>query len=308
MKFHSEGFDVLGFTIKWYGVLIALGILLGVCLASRREKRLRLPPDTTLDIAMIGVPCAILGARLYYVVFSWEKYAAHPLSVFNLRQGGLAIYGGIIGGLLAGFVYSRAKRLPFSALLDLAAPSLALGQAIGRWGNFFNHEAFGSAIVRESLRFFPIGVYIPADGLWHYATFFYESVWCFLIVAMLLWGERKNRFHARGDVFLWYALLYALERTLVEGLRTDSLYWGSLRVSQLLSLMAVFAVAIDFACRAKHPLSAVAALFPAVALAVALWMGWNLLGVLCALTVAVGCAVCYRSGRGKRGVARAHAS
>ncbi len=293
LKFDFDGLVLLGFTVKWYGILIAAGILLGVLLATRREKRLGLPRETALDVALVGVPCAIVGARLYYVAFTWEKYSGNLLSILNLRQGGLAIYGGILGGLVGGLIYARIKKLPFASLLDLAAPSFALGQAIGRWGNFFNREAYGDAISDAALRFFPVGVLIPADGLWHYATFFYESAWCFIIVALLLYAERRGFFRARGDVFLWYALLYALERALVEGLRTDSLYLGSIRVSQLLSLLAALAAVSVIALRVRSVRPALLALIPAIALVACVCLGVGWPSVLPAAASAAGACLCY---------------
>ena len=241
MSVTSTGFTLLGLTIHWYGALIAAGIGLGILLAMHREARLGLPRDTAVDLALIGVPAAIVGARLYYVAFTWEHYAANPLSALCVWEGGLAIYGGLLGGLLAGLLYAKVKRLRFLTLCDLAAPSFALGQAIGRWGNFFNQEAYGAEVSAEWMKRFPIAVFIRADGLWHYATFFYESAWCALIVVFLLTMERRGRFRRPGDVFFTYALLYAIERALVEGLRTDSLYWGPVRVSQVLSVMVIVA-------------------------------------------------------------------
>ena len=239
----STGFSLFGLQIRYYGALIALGIALAIALAAHREGRLGLPKDTALDLALIGVPAAIVGARLYYVIFSWDSYASNPISALYLWEGGLAIYGGLLGGLLAGFIYARAKHLSFMALADLAAPSFALGQAIGRWGNFFNQEAYGIAVTNPALQRFPIAVFIQADGQWHCATFFYESAWCALIVALILALERRGRLNRRGDAFFTYVLLYAVERALVEGLRTDSLYWGPVRVSQALSIAAAIASA-----------------------------------------------------------------
>ena len=234
----STGFTIGPVTVRWYGVAVALGILLGVLLALKRERRYGLPRDTVLDLALWGVPAAIIGARLYYVAFSWKAYAGDPVRVLYLWEGGLAIYGGLLGGLLAGLAYARIHRLRFLTLCDLAAPCFALGQAVGRWGNFFNQEAYGVAAAQPWQRRFPISVFIQADGQWHLATFFYESMWCLMIVLLLLWLERRNRFRRPGDAFFSYVLLYALERAAVEGLRTDSLYWGPVRVSQALSLVA----------------------------------------------------------------------
>lgn len=241
-------FTVFGIAVQWYGILIILGVLLAVLLACAREKGLGLKKDTTLDLALICLPAAIVCARIYYVAFSWKDFAGRPLDILNIRQGGLAIYGGIIGGILAGWIYCRIRKIPLARGLDLAAPSLALGQAIGRWGNFINREAYGAAVLNPRLQFFPMAVYIENSG-WHYATFFYESIWCLLVAACLLVAERKRFFRRSGDIFGAYALLYGLERALVEGLRTDSLYLGPLRVSQMLSLAAVLAVCLLLARR-----------------------------------------------------------
>ena len=241
---------LFGFELHWYGLLIAAGVLAAVLLACSREKRLGLERDTALNVALLAVPVAIVCARLYYVLFSWEYYAAHPQEILNIRQGGLAIYGGVIGGVLTGWIYCRVKKISFPKGLDLAAPSIALGQAIGRWGNFFNQEAYGAAVTKPGLQFFPLAVSIEGSG-WHWATFFYESLWCALIVAFILTGERKRFFRRDGDIFGSYLLLYGLERALVEGLRTDSLYLGPIRVSQLLSLALVLFVCIRLGSRMK---------------------------------------------------------
>ncbi len=241
---------VFGFEFHWYGILIALGVLCAVLLALKREKRLGLNKETTLNLALACVPAGIICARIYYVVFSWQDYSGRWLDIFNLRQGGLAIYGGVIGGVIAAAVYSAVKKVKISALADLAAPSLALGQCIGRWGNFFNQEAYGRAILNPKMQFFPLGVLIDGSG-WHYATFFYESLWCALIVAALLIAERKNVFRRSGDIFLSYLFLYAAERSFVEGLRTDSLFIGPMRVSQLISVAAMVIIACLFILRKR---------------------------------------------------------
>ena len=283
----STGASLFGVAVHWYGVIIALGMALAVALAARREARLGLPRDTAVDLALAGIPAAILGARLYYVLFSWRAYADDPVRVLFVWEGGMAIYGGILGGVLAGWIYSRRKGLPFWKLADLAAPSIALGQAVGRWGNFVNQEAYGALVARDWQRHFPIGVFIAADGQWHYATFFYESAWCLLIVALLLLAEHRRRLHREGDVFLAYVFLYALERALVEGLRTDSLYLGPLRVSQLLSLAALVVCAAILLKRTKKAASA-AALVCAVAMAPLCLAGHTLLSLI----PAAGALVC----------------
>ncbi|MGI6238738.1 MAG: prolipoprotein diacylglyceryl transferase, partial [Christensenellales bacterium] len=252
LEFSRNSVSIAGFSIMYYGVLIALGVLLGVWIATAREGRVGVPKETTLNLAILCVPLSIVCARLYYVAFEWHLYEDDWLTIFNLRRGGLAIYGAVIGGVIGGLIYARVKKVAFSKLADLAAPALAIGQAIGRWGNFLNEEAYGVAVTNPAYQFFPAAVYIRAEGAWHAATFFYESAWCFLIFAFLLLAEKRRAFRRAGDLFLWYVFLYALERGAVEGLRTDSLYWGTVRVSQLLSLMAIFAVALVFAARAKR--------------------------------------------------------
>ena len=169
-----------------------------------------------------------------------------------MRDGGLAIYGGLLGGMLGAFLYARHAKIPFMQLADLAAPALALGPCIGRWGNFVNQEAYGNPVTDPAWQFFPAAVYIEREGGYFQATFFYESAWCFLIVLFLLLAEKRGWFRKRGDEFLAYALLYAVERAVVEGLRSDSLYWGGIRVSQLLSLLIALAIAAYFAIRWLH--------------------------------------------------------
>ncbi|MBQ8555125.1 MAG: prolipoprotein diacylglyceryl transferase [Clostridia bacterium] len=225
-------------SIPWYSVLIISGIVLALLLCSREEKRLGLPKDTVVDLALWVIPCGVIGARLYYVAFAWEAFATAPLSILYVWQGGLAIYGGIIGGLAAVLLFAWRRRIAPALLTDMIVPTLALAQAIGRWGNYFNMEAYGAPITDPAWQFFPVGVQIPAaDGYtWHMATFFYESMWNLLVFAVL-WFIVRRHSSQRGRVTLWYLLLYGAGRCLIEGLRMDSLMSGSIRVSQLLSLL-----------------------------------------------------------------------
>jgi len=231
-------FGIQGFNIAWYGIIIASGLLLGVLLAMYRAKRRGLNPDMILDFILLAVPLAVVGARLYYVAFEWENYAGDPLKIFAINQGGLAIYGGVIGGIIAAAVFCKAKKFPLLPLLDLAVPSLILGQAIGRWGNFVNQEAFGNLITNPSLQFFPVAVYIENLGEWHQATFFYESLWNFVLLGVvLLLGRKKGK---DGVLLSAYFIGYGAGRFLIEGLRTDSLYiLPGIRVSQMLSLLLI---------------------------------------------------------------------
>ena len=236
--------------IPWYSVLIVLGIMLTYLLGTREEQRMGLPKDTMLDMTLVAVPCGIVGARLYYVLMELDRFRANPISALYIWEGGIAIYGAVIGGALGVLVYARRKRLSFGAMLDMAAPGLVLAQAIGRWGNYFNREASGPALTNAAWQFFPAGVLIDESGaqVWHVATFFYESMWdlsCF-VVLWLLRGKVKKR----GDLFLWYLVLYGSGRFLVEQLRMDSLYVGPLRASQYLSLLLILAAALCFCVRA----------------------------------------------------------
>ena len=244
----SPGRTLLG--IPWYSLLIVCAIILATWLCSREEARLRLPKDTVIDLALWLIPGGIVGARLYYVAFEWERFASRPLSVFYIWEGGIAIYGALIGGGIAAFLFARKKRLSLSLLADMVLPTVALAQGIGRWGNYFNMEAYGEAIIDPSWKFFPFGVLIPhADGYaWHLATFFYESIWDLGVFAVL-WYVRK-RVYRQGDVALWYILLYGPGRAFIEGLRTDSLYaGGGVRISQWLSLAACLYVCCLFVSR-----------------------------------------------------------
>jgi phosphatidylglycerol:prolipoprotein diacylglycerol transferase len=231
-------FGIEGFNIAWYGIIIACGLLLGVLLAIHRAKQRGFKSDMILDFLFLAIPLAIVGARLYYVVFEWEGYARDLSKIFAINQGGLAIYGGVIGGIIAAIIFYKMKKVSFFTLVDLVIPSLILGQAIGRWGNFVNQEAFGNIITNPSLQFFPVAVYIEQLGEWHQATFFYESAWNFaLLCVVLLLSRRKVK---DGVLLSSYFIGYGIGRFLIEGLRTDSLYIiPGIRVSQMLSLLLI---------------------------------------------------------------------
>ncbi len=229
-------FGVEGWNIAWYGVIIAFGMVLGVLLAMYRAKNRNIKPDIILDFVLLALPFAIICARAYYVIFEWDSYVDNPLKIFAINEGGLAIYGGVIGGFIAALVFSKLKKIPLLTLVDLAVPSLILGQAIGRWGNFVNQEAFGNIITNPKLQFFPFSVYIDELGQWHQATFFYESAWnMVLLTIVLILGHKRVK---GGTLLSTYFIGYGLGRFLIEGLRTDSLYiLPGIRVSQMLSLI-----------------------------------------------------------------------
>lgn len=231
-------FGIQGLNIAWYGVIIASGLVLGIVLASLRARRRGWSADLVLDFILLAVPLAIIGARAYYVAFEWDYFAANPGKIIAINQGGLAIYGAVIGGFLAAFIFSKAAKFPFLKLIDLVIPSLILGQAIGRWGNFVNQEAFGALITNPKLQFFPLAVYIQSLGEWHQATFFYESACnAILLIVTLLLGRKGVK---DGTLLATYFIGYGIARAVIEGLRTDSLYlFRNIRISQVLSAVLV---------------------------------------------------------------------
>lgn len=232
-----------------YGMLIALGVLGAVIYMGRECKRRSLPHDLAVDIALWAVPLAVVVSRLYYVVFTWERYRYDLLSILRVWEGGLAIYGGVLGGALGVFLLSKRRKLSFALLADLVAPALILGQAIGRWGNFFNGEAYGNLVSNPAWQFFPIAVF--TDGQWHLATFFIESIWNLAGFLVLL--KLRDQCYARGNgtLFLWYLLWYGLGRMVIEGLRTDSLMLGAMRVSQVLSVLMMAVSGVLLVLRSK---------------------------------------------------------
>jgi len=232
-----NGFTFLGIEVKFYGLIIAFSFVLGIFLLSIFVKRKGYNKDLPYDLVLILFPTAILGARLYYIIFSGRSWTFAEM--INLQGGGLAIYGGVIGGFIALFIYGKIKKIETIKLTDIVVPALIIGQVLGRWGNFFNQEAYGPLVTNPSLQWFPFAVFIEAESAWHMATFFYESMWnlvgFFIITAIYLKTNKK------GFATSLYLIYYGIGRFLIEGLRTDSLYIGNtdLRVSQLLSLVLV---------------------------------------------------------------------
>lgn len=230
-------FDVFGIQIYWYGIIIATGLMLGVIYGSLNSKRLGISADKLLNCVIAGVITGIIGARLYFVLFQWDYYSAHLDKILAINEGGLAIYGGIIGALAGGLIVGKKEKMNIPALLDVAAMGFLIGQGIGRWGNFFNQEAYGTA-TELPWRMVSEGT----NGIAVHPCFLYESVWCLLGALLLhIFSHTKMRKY-HGQMALIYMVWYGLERTFVEGLRTDSLYIPNteLRVSQILS--AVIAV------------------------------------------------------------------
>jgi len=258
---NPTAFSIGDFSVAWYGIIIAIGFLLALVYGLRNAKRVGVLTDKMIDVVIGGIIGGIVGARLYYVIFSWETYQDNLLGIFQIWNGGLAIYGGIIGAVLVGFVMCKWRKVKFTSMLDLAAPGFLIGQGIGRWGNFVNIEAYGS---NTDLPWAMWSEKIPNDYMQLSSTpdsfspyqpvhpcFLYESLWCiigFFLIHFLVSKRRKFD----GEVFLSYLAWYGLGRVFIEGLRTDSLMLGNLRVSQVLAgLLVAFAVAFIIIVRRK---------------------------------------------------------
>lgn len=251
----GKNISIGGFTIAYYGIVIGIGIIGGLMLAQWQAKRTGQDPEMYLDLAMIAVVLSIIGARVYYVVFAWDMYKDDLLSIFNIRNGGLAIYGGVLTAIATVFVFAKVKKQPFGLLTDTAGLGLILGQVVGRWGNFFNREAFGGYTDNLLAMQLPVSAVrrsdISADLAAHimnvggidyiqvHPTFLYESLWNLCVLLFLIWYSPKKKFH--GEVFCLYLLLYGIGRFWIEGLRTDQLiFFGTgLAVSQMLAVAMV---------------------------------------------------------------------
>lgn len=256
LKNVGHSISVFGFEIAYYGIIIGLGVIAGILMAAHEAKRTGQDPETYYDLAIYAVIFSIIGARIYYVIFSWDKYKDHLLSIFNIREGGLAIYGGVIAAVIVVLVFARVKKLSFWKLTDTAVLGLVLGQIIGRWGNFFNREAFGDYTDGLFAMRLPLDAVRSSDvteklmehlevidGISYiqvHPTFLYESLWNLGVLLLLLWWRKHKKFE--GEVFLMYLFGYGVGRFWIEGLRTDQLLLPGigLPVSQLLA--AVLAV------------------------------------------------------------------
>ena len=247
----GKNISIFGFSIAYYGIVIVTGMMIAIWIAQREAKRTGQNPEQYLDLAMIGIAAGILGARIYYVIFAWDYYKDDLLSIFNIRQGGLAIYGGIIGACIAVVIYSRKKKQNFSLLMDTASMSIVFGQIMGRWGNFFNREAFGDYTNNLFAMQLPVSAVraneitqkmwdhvVTVNGVEYiqvHPTFLYESLWNVGVLLFLFWFRKRKK--VNGEVFLMYLIGYGLGRIWIEGLRTDQLLLPvvGLPVSQLLS-------------------------------------------------------------------------
>lgn len=230
-------FELFGLQVRWYGILIATGVLLGAIIAIREAKRVGFDEETLLDLLIWAVPISVIGSRVYYVIFSWDLYRDNPIEALNFRSGGLAIHGAIIAAIIVTIIFTRIRKVNFWTIADICAPSIILGQAIGRWGNYANQEAHGGPTD------LPWGIMVKGEKV--HPTFLYESIWNFLVFIFLLWYARKKQ-KVKGEIFLLYISLYSFIRFFIEGLRTDSLMLGQIRVAQLISIIGILISAFIF--------------------------------------------------------------
>lgn len=234
-------FQIGSFDVRWYGILIAFGVIVAMLLASYNCKKKDVDFDTILDVFFIAFPTAIIGARTYYVIFEFENYKDNLIDIFNIRKGGLAIHGGLIGAFLAIYIFARIRKLNMLKYLDIAAPSIILAQAIGRWGNFMNGEAHGREVSYGFISKFPdfIQKGMNIGGTYYHPTFLYESIWNLMVCIILLLILYKKSNNDNGVVIASYMALYSLGRVFIEGLRTDSLMLGNIRIAQLISILGI---------------------------------------------------------------------
>lgn len=222
-------FSIFGIDIMWYGILMAVGMILGTLIAIKEAKRVGIKEDYVLDLAIFAIPIGLLGARLYYVIFNWEYYSQNISQILNFRGGGMAIHGALIGGILTGYVFTKIRKIDFLKMADAVILGMPLAQSIGRWGNFINQEAHGGPTN------LPWGIMV--DGVKVHPTFLYESVWDLAIFIFLLVFRKKKKYE--GQVIVYYIILYSLGRFFIEGLRTDSLMIGPLKMAQVISLVGI---------------------------------------------------------------------
>jgi len=253
-------FELFGLPIYWYAIIIVSGVIIAMWLSTREAVRVGLKPDDVTDFMLIGLPVSIIGARLYYIMFDLPYYLNDPGQIFNIRSGGIAIYGALIAGGIWLYFFCRRNFISTWTFLDIAAPSVLLAQGIGRWGNFMNHEAHGEEVSRAFLerlhlpKFIIDNMYI--DEAYRQPTFLYESVWNTLGFIVLIILRKKTGLLKEGEVFLGYLIWYGFGRFFIEGMRTDSLYlFGDIRVSKALSaLLFIGAIAVLIWRRKKQAL------------------------------------------------------
>lgn len=246
-----SSFHLFGLNIHLYGMVIAFGFLLAVLYCAHRAPDFGLKDDNVYDVIIWALPLGIIGARAYYIIFNYGEFAGHPERFIQIWNGGLAIYGGIIAGVLTAAIVCKVKKISIPAFLDVGCFGLLIGQLCGRWGNFFNREAFGS----ETTAFLRMGLTTASGTIYVHPTFLYESLWNFAGLLMLHFWSKKGKQKFDGQVFLLYVLWYGIGRSMIEGLRTDSLYIGStdIRVSQLLAIVSAIAAAVLIVLLSRKP-------------------------------------------------------
>ncbi|MBW1605958.1 prolipoprotein diacylglyceryl transferase [Lactobacillus sp. Sy-1] len=247
-----------GLQVHWYGIFIASAVILAVYLSVREGKKRGIKPDDIYDMLLWALPFSIISARLYYVIFQWGYYQNHIDEIIRIWDGGIAIYGSLIGAAIVIIIFCRSRMIPVWLMLDVISPTVLLSQGIGRWGNFMNQEAFGQVTSLAFLQHLHLPQFIInqmyISGMYRQPTFLYESLWSFLGVAVLLSLRHVPHFFKRGEVFLSYVMWYSFGRFFIEGMRTDSLMIGSVRVSQWLSIVLfVAALGIMIYRRRKIP-------------------------------------------------------
>ncbi|MCY9020601.1 prolipoprotein diacylglyceryl transferase [Priestia megaterium] len=263
MNQHTQPLNPIAFhlgplEVHWYGIIIGIGAFLGFLLASKEGKKRGISSETISDLLLLALPIAIITARIYYVLFEWSYYKDHPGEIIAIWHGGIAIHGGIIGSVLTAIWFCRKKNLSFWKMADVLAPSLLLGQAIGRWGNFMNQEAHGGPVTRQFLEALHLPDFIInqmyINGTYYHPTFLYESLWNIIGVLVLI--VLRKSLLKRGEVFLTYLLWYSIGRFFIEGLRTDSLMLTShIRIAQLVSFLCVLGSLILLWYRRKKGLA-----------------------------------------------------
>lgn len=226
--------------IRWYGIIISFALLVGTILSIREAKSKGIDEEIILDLFIVIVPTAVIGARLYYIIFNINYYLNNPWQILAIRSGGLAIHGAVLGGVLASFYFTKKRKVSFWKLGDIIAPYLLLGQAIGRWGNFINQEAHGGVVTKQFISLFPefIQKQMYINGFYYHPAFLYESVWNILVFVILIFLKDKP-YIIKGDILILYAMGYSLGRFFIEGIRTDSLMLGPIRVAQLVSVLII---------------------------------------------------------------------
>ena len=237
-------FNVFGLEIRWYGVIISMGVVAAMLLIYMLAKKKDLNYDTIIDAFLVTFPISIIGARLYYVAFEFENFNSFK-DMINIRNGGMAIHGGVIAALISGYFFAKYKKINFLKYVDVIMPGVILAQAIGRWGNFMNQEAHGGPVTQEFISKFPqfIQKGMLIRGTYYHPTFLYESIWNLIVFAILIFIIYKKR-NQHGIVIGSYMVLYSLGRFFIEGLRTDSLMFFGLRTAQIISLIGIIIGAI----------------------------------------------------------------